>query len=108
MQNHKEERHEKNDLFACVFAVLCALLCGCGSFRDELPVHTPAATMDLLPEISPVLTPDMQDGLVTDRDGVIGDRDPAATPARRRRLPQARKRAAIPLSAQSHNANTQK
>ena len=67
--------------FACVFAVLCTLLCGCGSFRDELPVHTPAATMDLLPEISPVLTPDMQDGLVTDRDGVIGDRDPAAMPA---------------------------
>ena len=65
--------------FACVFAVLCALLCGCGSFREEMPVHTPAATMDLMPEISPVLTPDAQDGLVTDRDGVIGDRDPAAT-----------------------------
>lgn len=66
-------------IFVCVFALFCTVLSGCGSFRDDASVQTPMPTMDLIPEISPVLTPDMDDGVVTDRDGVIGDRDPAAS-----------------------------
>ena len=66
-------------IFVCVFALFCTVLSGCGSFRGDAPLRTPMPTMDLVPEISPVLTPDVNDGVVTDQDGVIGDRDPAAS-----------------------------
>ena len=63
-------------IFVCVSAMLCAVLCGCGSFRnDGMTAESPAATMDLIPEISPVLTPDMDDGIVNDQDGMIEDHD---------------------------------
>ena len=48
-------------------AVLCLALSGCGSYRTD--EDTVIASMP------PVLTPDADDGVVTDRDGVIEDRD---------------------------------
>ena len=63
-------------LLVCVFALLCALLCGCGDYRnDTLPVETPGATVDLMPEVSPIVSMDPADGTVRDGDGVIEDRD---------------------------------
>ena len=63
-----------------LIAALCAAaLCGCGSLRDDRPTQAPAATSDLVPEISPMLTPDMNDGIVKDEDGMIEDNEPIGT-----------------------------
>lgn len=48
-------------------AVLCLALSGCGSYRTDEDM--------VIPSMPPVLTPDADDGVVTDRDGVIEDRD---------------------------------
>ncbi len=68
-------------LLALALVLSCLVLCGCGGLRGETPMQTQMPTMDLMPEISPVLTPDMDDGLVTDRDGLIEDREPGVSAA---------------------------
>lgn len=68
-------------IFVCVLTLVCTVLCGCGSFRDRQPMQTPAATADLIPEVSPMLTPDMNDGVVKDEDGLIEDNEPTGTAA---------------------------
>ena len=62
-------------------ACVCLSLCACGGMdtgRDnavmDLP-EIPQATTEVLPEIKPVATPEANDGVVTDRDGVIDERD---------------------------------
>ena len=67
-------------LLALALVMSCLVLCGCG-LRDETPLRTPMPTMDLVPEISPVQTPDVDDGLVKDRDGIIEDREPGTSAA---------------------------
>ena len=65
----------------CALALLCTVLGGCGIRGDKTPMETPAATMDLLPDLSPVPTPDVDNGVVTDHDGVIESREPVITAA---------------------------
>ncbi len=78
--------------FALVFS--CVLLCACGGVRGAAPTQHPEASMDLIPEPSPVITPDAADGAVTDRDGIIEDREPGASAA-----PSARPSASPAVSA---------
>ena len=66
-------------ILVCVLAIICAALCGCGSLRDDRPTQAPAATAELIPEVSPMLTPDMNDGIVKDEDGMIEDNEPIGT-----------------------------
>ncbi len=67
---------KRSILLVCVFALLCAVLCGCGDYRnDNLPMETPGATMELMPDTSPMVSMDPEDGVVRDGDGVIEDRD---------------------------------
>ena len=68
-------------LIAFALALSCLVLAACGGLRNDTPVQSPAATMDLIPEISPVLTPDVDDGVVKDRDGIIEDREPGVSAA---------------------------
>ena len=57
--------------------VACALFAGCGMYRDgnnavmETPYVSP--DMDILPDVSPMISPDLEDGIVEDRDGLIED-----------------------------------
>ena len=62
----------KKNLLCILFAVLlCLALCGCGSYRTD---HgTVNGDMDLLPDVTPMVSPDTNDGVVTDRDGIIGN-----------------------------------
>lgn len=68
-------------LLAFALVLSCLVLSACGGLRDDTPVQTPAATMDMIPEISPVLTPDPEDGAVKDRDGIIEEREPGVSAA---------------------------
>ena len=62
-----------------VSALLCAALCGCGDAGSEAVVTSdPAATMELLPEVTVMPTLDPEDGVVKDGDGVIEDTDTGA------------------------------
>ena len=74
---------KRSILLVCVLALICAILGGCGSYRgDGMAVETPTATVDLVPDVSPMATMDPADGIVRDQDGVIEDRDtgtPGAT-----------------------------
>ena len=89
---------KKTLVLALAAASLCLALCGCGDYRVEPDnsvkepdiVSTPSP---MLPEISPMITPDVNDGIVKDTDGEIEDLDtgsstgsnttnkPAASPA---------------------------
>ena len=57
----------------CMFlaALFCLALCGCGEARRDGGRGDGA--MDILPEVSPMISPDANDGRVTDGDGVIGN-----------------------------------
>ena len=66
-------------IFVCVLTLICTVLCGCGSLRDGPPMQSPAATMDLIPDASPMLTPSADDGIVKDEDGMIEDNEPTGT-----------------------------
>ena len=64
---------------ACVLAVtaLCVLLCGCGAGMDgnsavvETPLMPAAPSMTM----SPMPTPNAEDGIVDDEDGFIDGRE---------------------------------
>ncbi len=67
----------------CILLVLlfCLSLCACG--MDKAGNTRPSSGMDILPETSPMISPDRSDGVVTDKDGVIGNADagvPGASP----------------------------
>lgn len=67
-------------LIGCV----CLSLCGCGGMstgRDNAVVETPLIpnnSPDLNPEILPMETPNAEDGIVNDRDGLIDEGDTGA------------------------------
>lgn len=65
--------------FVLVTVLLCAVLCGCGEAdKDAVVTSDPAATLEILPEVSVMPTLDPQDGVVKDGDGVIEDTDTGA------------------------------
>ena len=57
-----------------ILAAVSTLLCACGDMdqngRNDW-IEAPATS----PVISPIITPDMEDGLVEDRDGLIREND---------------------------------
>lgn len=57
--------------------MLCVCLCGCGS-RDQgnndLVIGTPVVP-EMTPMVSPIITPDMDDGYVDDTDGLIEEKN---------------------------------
>ena len=65
-------------LIACILTLtaLSLLLCGCGAGMDgsSAVVETPVLPMPSV-TVSPMPTPDAEDGLVTDRDGFIEGRE---------------------------------
>jgi len=72
----------KKTIVCILFAAcVCLNLCACGGMdtgRDNAVVDRPAApqaTTEVMPEILPVPTPDVDDGVVKDDDGVIEERD---------------------------------
>lgn len=73
---------KRSILFVCVFALLCAVLCGCGDYRGDdattvTPMPTPVVTVEPVPEASPMITLNPNDGAVKDTDGVIGNQSGA-------------------------------
>lgn len=54
---------------------LTFVLCGCGSAKDDNMVDNtvPTAIPSPTATIAPIVTPDVDDGLVTDGDGIIDD-----------------------------------
>lgn len=66
--------------YAMSAAMLCTLLCGCGSDQygnggafTTTPSVAPQQDTTSVPTVSPMLTPDVEDGIVNDRDGIIED-----------------------------------
>ena len=66
--------------YAMSAAMLCTLLCGCGSDQygnggafTTTPSVAPQQDTTAVPTVSPMISPDVEDGIVTDRDGVIED-----------------------------------
>lgn len=65
--------------FVLASVLLCAVLCGCGEADNEAVVTSePAATVEILPEVSVMPTLDPADGVVKDGDGMIEDTDTGA------------------------------
>lgn len=62
-------------LMVCLIiaAVLTAALCGCGSDMVDDGSYNAVATPSVT--AAPDMTPDIEDGIVTDRDGMIEDND---------------------------------
>ena len=64
---------------ACVLAVsaLSILLCGCGAGMDgsNAVVETPWVSVEPSMTMSPMQTPNAEDGIVDDRDGFIDETD---------------------------------
>ena len=69
----------KKKILCIVLALLlCASFCACGSMRSD---HgTTSGDRDILPEASPMISPDRQDGVVTDGDGFIGNGGESSSP----------------------------
>ena len=76
---------KKTFVLALAAVSLCLALCGCGDYRvapesgakEPDIVSTPSP---MLPETSPMITPDVNDGIVKDTDGEIEDHDTGSTP----------------------------
>ena len=75
----------KKKLFCLLFALLLAFAAaGCGMNGET---GRPGGNGNLLPEPSPVISPSLDDGLVQDQDGIIGNGDggvvtsPAVSPS---------------------------
>lgn len=61
---------KKAMLSICAVFALVFSLCGCGAAKDTdnvLPTATPIPTVT----VTPMITPDIDNGVVTDEDGVI-------------------------------------
>ena len=62
----------RNKIICILFAAfLCMILCGCG--MDQTGNRPGTNDMDILPDVTPMISPDTQDGVVNDHDGVIGN-----------------------------------
>lgn len=86
-----------------IAACCCLMLCGCGAGDerlDEMVVGTP-----IIPETSPIVTPmptpDVEDGVVKDGDGLIEDGDTGRVKA-----PEASKRPDAATENQTDNRTT--
>lgn len=57
--------------------ILSFVLCGCGRNRtdDNTVVNTPVVTPMVTLNPSPSMMPDLNDGEVTDKDGIITDKE---------------------------------
>ena len=61
----------KKKLLCLLLALILGLASvGCGMGKKE---QTPSGGVEILPEVSPMPTPDLKDGEVKDGDGVIGN-----------------------------------
>lgn len=68
---------KKSFSYVMIAAMLCLALCGCGnqnSGRDDMVVGTPVVP-EMTPLVTPMPTPDVEDGIVEDKDGMIEDND---------------------------------
>ena len=62
----------RNKIICILFAAfLCMILCGCG--MDQTGNRPGTNDMDILPDVTPMITPETQDGVVNDHDGIIGN-----------------------------------
>ena len=69
----------KKKLFCLLFALLlCLSSTGCGMDRSGT---RPGGDGNLLPDPSPVISPDTEDGKVRDQDGIIGNGDGGVKPS---------------------------
>lgn len=59
--------------FAALTVLLSLLLCGCGNNTGTTPTAMPTATPAVTATVAPMLSPDPEDGKVTDDDGILGD-----------------------------------
>ena len=55
-----------------IVAMLSFALCGCGSYRNDGNV---GRNDEILPDLNPMVTPDIDDGVVDDRDGRIEENE---------------------------------
>ncbi len=63
----------KKKLFCLLFALLLVLVsAGCGMDRSGA---RPGTDTEILPDSTPMVSPDMNDGVVRDQDGIIGNGD---------------------------------
>lgn len=60
----------KKNLCLIFALLLCLALCACGMDRSE---GRPGSGMDILPDVTPMVSPDLNDGSVQDGDGIIGN-----------------------------------
>ena len=73
----------KTIVYMLCAAMLCVCLCGCGNQdqgqsqgqgQNDMAIGTPVVP-DMTPMVSPIVTPDLEDGHVDDTDGIIEDKD---------------------------------
>ena len=55
-----------------IAAMLSLMLCGCGSYRNDGNMERQD---EIMPDVTPMVTPDVSDGFVDDRDGRIEDQE---------------------------------
>jgi len=70
---------KKKILCVMMALLLCASLCACGDMRQDSATRND--DMDILPDVSPMISPDRQDGEVTDGDGFIGNGENGTSPS---------------------------
>jgi hypothetical protein len=58
-------------IFILIAAFLCMALCGCG--MDRTGNRPGTNDRDVLPDVTPMISPDVDDGVVNDHDGIIGN-----------------------------------
>ena len=64
-------------VYSLCAAMLCAVLCGCGNQgrgQDDMVVGTPIVP-ETTPLVTPMITPDPEDGYVEDEDGFIEEKE---------------------------------
>ena len=60
----------KKNLCLIFALLLCLALCACGMDRND---GRPGSGVDILPDVTPMVSPDLNDGRVQDGDGFIGN-----------------------------------
>lgn len=66
---------KKNIVHIAMALALSFMLCGCGSAKDDSIVDNtvPTALPSPTATTAPIVTPDVEDGVITDGDGIIDD-----------------------------------
>ena len=67
---------KKAIVYIVMTCILALSLCGCGA---DMPADTGVDNTVPTAKVTPIITPDVTDGAVTDTDGIIGDT--AASPS---------------------------